>query len=144
MQPGSAYASSMKSATPLSKSPALYLNDELIYESGAIITELLARFPHKDVEAASSPQSTFWGYFSEGSVMLFFQPARFLGIGAAQVKKNLSADEQKGAGELQKWFDGWSNTHVAMAMGEAEKYLGEHEWFSGSDKLGLGDVSERR
>jgi len=130
----------MKSVTPLSKSPALYLNDELIYESGAIVTELLAQFPHPGVECTTSPKSTFWGYFSEGSVLLFFQPARFLAIGNAQVKQNLSNEEKKGADALQKWMDGWSNNHLTMAMGEVEKYLGEQNWFSGTDKPGHGDV----
>lgn len=130
----------MKDVTPLSKSPAVLVDGKLLYESGAIITELLAQFPSPNVEATSSPQSTFWGYFSEGSVMLFFQPQMFLGMGAKVTKKGLSPEEAKGADALQGWFNNWSTGHVKLAMDEAERYLGDNQWFSGGDKLGLGDV----
>lgn len=134
-------ASTMKDITPLSKSPALLVDGKLMYESGSIITELLAKYPNPDLESTSSSQSTFWGYFSEGSVMLFHQPAIFLGIGARVTKKGLSAEEGKGVDALQNWFNGWSSGHVEMAMKEVEKYLGENQWFSGGEKIGLGDVS---
>jgi glutathione S-transferase len=141
MTPGTAYATSLAAVTPLSKSPAILLDGRLIYESGAIITELLAQFPHAGVEGTPSQQSTFWSYFSEGGVMLFFQPARFLTTGASLIKKGLSAEEQKGSEALLKWMNGWSNNHINMALGQVEKYLADHEWFSGTDQIGLGDVS---
>lgn len=77
-------------------------------------------------------------------MMLFIQPARFIGLGRHELKSDpalQSEDAQKGTAAMDKWLQGWSHRHAQLALDEAEKFLQHNKWFSGNDKLGVGDVS---
>lgn len=82
--------------------------------------------------------------------MLYLQPARFADLGSRELlgkEKGLNPDQEKGVKMMNDWFQAWARKHATGAFGEAETWLKSHEMFSGSDKLGLGDVSapwERR
>lgn len=140
---GSADAS-LRDVNALGKAPALELDGKLLTESGYIIHALLN---HPDIpvpsslEAKSSESSIFWNHFCEGSLMMFLQPARTVSLRKRFAVGQLAENEREGAKKfadimIKYMVEGGNN-----AFGEAEKFLEEHENFSGSDKFGEGDVS---
>ncbi|BEI87974.1 uncharacterized protein CcaverHIS019_0106920 [Cutaneotrichosporon cavernicola] len=133
--------SSLRDVSPLGKSPAVQMDGKTLTESAAILGTLLRTFPSPSTENEPSPNSLFWSHFSEGSLMLYLQPARFATLGMRQILKEdgLNRDTTKGVKMMNDWFQNWAREHATGALGEAETWLAGHELFSGSDKLGLGD-----
>jgi glutathione S-transferase len=135
--------STLRDVSALGKSPAVQLDDTVLTESGAILSTLMRTFPGAATEPEPSPDSLFWSHFSEGSLMLYLQPARFATLGMREVlaDEGLSRDTVRGVKMMNEWFQAWARKHATGALGEAERWLAGHELFSGSERLGLGDVS---
>jgi len=113
------------------------LDGKLLQESGAIIHELLQVLPvPADIEAKAGYDSTYWSHASEGSLMLFLVPSLALGKASSYFPFFMF-----GAAQLNKWFQGWTGKNAQDVLDEAERFLEKHANFSGSDKLGEGDVS---
>lgn len=76
-------------------------------------------------------------------MMLHIQPGRVLGVGAGALSKRATAPGvAEGISTLQNWFqNGWVKKNVTLQLAEVEAYLSAHEYFSGNDKIGEGDVS---
>ncbi|CAK9786684.1 hypothetical protein CC85DRAFT_262658 [Cutaneotrichosporon oleaginosum] len=131
--------STLKDVSPLGKSPAVQLDNTVLTESAAILSTLMRTFPTPGIEAEPSPNSLFWSHFSEGSLMLYLQPARFATLGMREVLAGVSGDTATGVKMMNDWFQAWARTHATGALGEAERWLAKHDLFSGSEQLGLGD-----
>lgn len=76
--------------------------------------------------------------------MLYVQPSVFIKIGRKQLSrdKSLGEEAQKGADAMEGWVQQWAKKNTKPGYEQAEKFLENHEWFSGTDKPGLGDVSD--
>lgn len=128
---------SLREVSPMGKAPMIELDGKLLMESGAIIHELLNVFPSVPaVESKAGYDSTYWSHACEGSLMSFLVPSLALGKAAAYFPFFMI-----GASALNKWFQGWTGKNAQNALDEAERFLEQHPQFSGTDKLGEGDVS---
>lgn len=91
-----------------------------------------------------SDHSYFWSHFSEGTMMLHLQPARILGMGAQAMakKEGVSAEQAQGIEMLSGWFkNGWVDKNVRLQLDKVEEFLSTHDNFSGTGRIGEGDVS---
>jgi len=99
------------------------------------------RGPDSTVEDTPSPQSQFWSHYSEASFMNVLAAGRVLEIAAAQISATATEEETKGIKKLIKWHNGYTREHIGTSLAEIERFLAENRNFSGSDKIGEGDVS---
>lgn len=60
-------------------------------------------------------------------------------LGAASLT---DAADRPGAKKLAGFFKGYAGQGIASGLAEIERFLGSHPNFSGSDKLGEGDVCQ--
>lgn len=121
------------------------LDGEVLIESGAIISALIRRFGARapaGFEGVESPTSAFWSTFSEGTLMIALQPTVVTSRVAAGLKGSLKDEgEKRGVDKLKKALFGVAVQNVNAALKYVEEWLGKHENFTGTDKVGSGDVS---
>ncbi|KAL1408940.1 hypothetical protein Q8F55_005754 [Vanrija albida] len=137
---------SLRDVSDIAKSPVLEIDGAVLTESGAIVHALLARYwtPGRGLERTPSETSVFWGYFSEGTLMLHLQPARTAQLGARifAADETLSAAERAGTQKFYAWFQDTARGTVEPALAKVESYLaqqGPGVGFSGTAELGEGD-----
>lgn len=125
----------------------LEIDGVILTESGAITHALLSRYwtPGKGLERFPSETSIFWGYFSEGTLMLHLQPARTAQLGARifAADDSLTDAERAGTQKFYEWFQGMARSTVDPALAKVESYLSRQApgvGFSGTPELGEGDV----
>lgn len=143
---------SIKDVSPIGKAPAVTVDGRVLTESGFITHYLLAHLAsgNPDLETPASDDSVFWSHFSEGSLMLHLQSA----VTALKVQQGFAAYRslylllffQRGASALADFIQKIARDNVRPMLLEVESFLEKNRNFSGSDKLGEGDVShaERR
>jgi glutathione S-transferase len=120
------------------------LDGETLIESGPIVSRLIETYSspsNAHVEAPASAKSQFWSHFSEASFMNILAAGRVVEIGAAGLAPSMSPQEAAGAQKLVKWHKAYVRGGVTQVLGLVEKFLKQNENFSGSEKLGEGDVS---
>ncbi|WOO82809.1 Glutathione S-transferase 3 [Vanrija pseudolonga] len=137
---------SLRDVSDIAKSPVLEIDGVVLTESGAITHALLSRYwtPGRGLERMPSETSIFWGYFSEGTLMLHLQPARTAQLGARifAADDTLTAAEKAGTQKFYEWFQGMARTTVDPALAKVESYLARQApgvGFSGTTELGEGD-----
>lgn len=124
------------------QSPVLEMDGKVQSESGSIVLGLLASKHVTGLEQQPSPQSIYWSHFAEGTMMLHLQPARVLGIYTDVISKRLSPEAAKGARTLNDMFRSkWADHNVQLQLDAVEAYLKENKYFTGTQDIGLGDVS---
>lgn len=124
------------------QSPVLEIDGKVATETGSIIHSLLRAHPTSGLESSPSDHSFFWTMFSEGTIMLHLQPSRVLSMMDGAMDKRLSAEQAKGAHALNRLFnDNWVSPNIQVQLDTVEEFLAKNKYFSGTDKLGVGDVS---
>lgn len=74
--------------------------------------------------------------------MLHLQPSRVLSMMDGAMGKRLTPEQSKGAHALSKLFnDNWATPNIQAQLDVVEEFISKHEFFSGTDKMGEGDVS---
>lgn len=74
--------------------------------------------------------------------MLHLQPARVLGIYADVISKRLSPEAAEGARALNDMFRSkWADPNIQLQLDTVEEYLKDNDHFTGTEEIGLGDVS---
>lgn len=132
-------------AVPIGKAPAITQNGHTYIESGAIIHHLLKQHSSAATESEASESSTFWNHFSEGSLMLHLQSAHTI----TKVRDGFYAYKAlylllfflAGISALNFFMQGLERKNIKPMLQYTEEFLEKNENFSGSDKLGEGDVS---
>lgn len=113
-------------------------------ESGAIVSALVRKFganAPSSFEYPESPTSAFWSTFSEGTLMLNLQPTVVTARVSAGLKATLTDEgEKRGVDKLKKALFGVAVQNVNNALTYVEQWLSSHENFTGTDKIGAGDI----
>lgn len=65
------------------------------------------------------------------------------GVALPVFTKDLSPEEKKGAQAYSAHLASYFKREGQKSLDEADKWLQSHDWFSGGDKPGIGDVSWR-
>lgn len=129
-------------ASPLGKAPVLEHNGETLTESAAIIYQLISEnSPPPHIERTVSRNSMFWSHFSEGSLMMYIQPRVVVNaVSSGAIARDKGGDSQ-GVKKLQSMMNRWADGNCAAALGQMDEFLAKHQNFTGTDQIGLGDVS---
>ncbi|KAL7421969.1 hypothetical protein Q5752_003741 [Cryptotrichosporon argae] len=138
----------LKKVAPLGKAPIVQLGDRTIFESGAIVSALLAAFPHPSLEDTPSGDTEFWAHWAEGSFMSHIQGATTVaattqGFAAGKLGVEVSEEGGKAVLEYGKWYENvYFRSNVQAQLDLVESWLASHPtgFFSGTDKPGAGDV----
>lgn len=121
------------------------LDGETLIESGAIVSALIRKYgpdAPASFEYPESPTSAFWSTFSEGTLMLNLQPTVVTSRVAAGLKSTLSDEgEKRGVDKLKKALFGVAVQNINAALQYVEEWLSKHANFTGTEKIGSGDVS---
>lgn len=120
------------------------LDGETLIESGCIVSALIRRFGEQapsGFENPESPTSAFWSTFSEGTLMLSLQPTVVTAKVSAGLQATLKNEgEKRGVDKLKKALFGVAVQNVNSALKYVEEWLSSHENFTGTDKIGAGDI----
>ncbi|KAL7421970.1 bifunctional glutathione transferase/peroxidase [Cryptotrichosporon argae] len=138
----------LKQISPLGKAPVVQLGDRSLFESGAIVAALAAEFSQPSFETSASPDSTFWSFFSEGSLLTQLQGAATAGgtaqaFAAGAAGAPVSDEGKKAVLDFVKFYNTAAVApNVGPQLAFVENWLAAHPagFFSGSDKLGSGDI----
>jgi glutathione S-transferase len=123
------------------KAPSAFLDGELLKESGYIVERLVRAFPSANIEATPSLDSIYWAHFAEGRIMTQCGAAMLNMVALPAVSRDMSEAEKKGAQAYSAHLAKSYKAEGEKALAEADAFLQKHQWFSGGDKPGIGDVS---
>lgn len=119
----------------------MFLDGQLLKESGYIVEHLAKEFPSDQIEASPSLDSIYWAHFAEGRIMTQMGSNMLNNVALPFATKNMSPDEKKGAQMYSAHLNAYYKKEAGKALDEADKFIQDNVWFSGTDKPGIGDVS---
>ncbi|MEZ3500000.1 glutathione S-transferase family protein [Pantoea sp. KPR_PJ] len=131
----------LKKVHPLGKSPVITDENQVVAESGAILSYLENKYDTehrlKPADDAARLQTTYWLHYAEGSLMpLLLMKLVFGRLGQAPVPWLLRpAGAALGKGIQKAWLDKQLVPHRQMI----EQHLSAHPWFSGK-RFSIADI----